>query len=283
AATVLIVLLTSIGIAAPLVSRLRRLTTASQEVAGGNLGVRVRDKSNDAIGKLAQQFDKMTATLQRQHEEQASFLQGVTHELATPLARLEFALELLEQAPDDDSRANRTDALRRELGELGALADEILEWSCQSPDAVVEPEPIDLVDVVRDLIERTPTNGTHIALNAPESESVAGELRSVQRALDNVLRNALSYADSRVLVRVKATAEHVEVWFEDDGPGVPETHRTRIFDPFTRADSSRDRRTGGAGLGLSIVRRIVERHGGEASAHRSGTLGGAAILIRLPR
>lgn len=276
-------LLASLAIAAPLAQRIAHLTRASARVAGGRLSTRVNDTSGDALGDLARQFDAMTEALERQRDEQEAFFHALTHELATPQARLAFALELLEQAPEDN-RPARAVAMRRELDELESLTGELLEWVRQAPAARSTQSLINITETLEDLVDRTPASGieVRVELAAGASRMLMAEERGFQRALDNILRNAVRYARRQVRLRVVMGDEALEVWVEDDGPGIAESDRARVFEPFTRVDASRDRASGGLGLGLSIVQRIVARHGGSAAAYHSPELGGAALVTRWP-
>jgi signal transduction histidine kinase len=119
-----------------------------------------------------------------------------------------------------------------------------------------------------------------LALDAALGD-VTGDQRLLMRAIGNVLRNAQKYAKTRILLSARKVGSGVEIAVEDDGPGIPETERERIFEPFYRLDRSRDRTTGGFGLGLSIARKAVELHGGTIAAGVS-VLGGARFVVTLP-
>jgi two-component system OmpR family sensor kinase len=116
---------------------------------------------------------------------------------------------------------------------------------------------------------------------AATTGSVTGDRRLLMRAVGNVLRNAEKYAKSRIILSARSTGPALEIAVEDDGPGVPEAERERIFEPFYRLDRSRDRATGGFGLGLSIARKAVEVHGGTIRVE-SPAAGGARVVIALP-
>jgi len=276
------VVLASFAIVLPLARRLRVLTDASGRVASGDLTVRVEDDGADAIGELARQFDRMTAAIDTQRREREAFFHSVAHELGTPLSRMELLLEMLSNAKDDSARTRRVDQLHTELDELSTLTGELLSWVAQDHSKPLEPVSVDVVDIVETLCARETGHDIPIEVHASERPVVRAETAGLQRAVDNVLRNALRYASERVLVRVSGSADAVHIIVEDDGPGVPPAERTRIFEPFTRVDESRDRATGGTGLGLAIVARVMARHGGKASVTRSAELGGAAFVLSLP-
>ena len=277
------------GFTGPLVRRLRRLRQISARVAAGDLRVRVDDPSSDAVGQLAREFDAMTGALARQRDERLAFFHAIAHELGTPMARMEFGLALLEAAGSADERAARLAAVQRELEELGSLTAELVEWVRQ--DAASQPalEELDLDETLADLAARASFGRVALGDIELKVERAPGAPRAVRadrrgfvRAVDNVLRNALRYAEGAVHLRVEPGPGGVEVWVHDDGPGIPDDALGRVFEPFARVDTSRDRQSGGLGLGLAIVQRIVERHGGAVAAARSPRLGGAAVMTRWP-
>jgi len=283
ATTGLLALLASLAIVAPLAQRITHLTRASAQVAVGQLNVRVGDTSRDTLGDLARQFDVMTEALERQRDEQEAFFHALTHELATPQTRIAFALELLERAGEEE-RPARAAAMRRELGELESLTDELLEWVRQAPAANSPRVLVDVDELLDDLVDRTSAPGIEVwvEMTAGVPHTILLEERGFQRAMDNVLRNAVRYASERVRLKVMNGGGVLEIWVEDDGPGIAEADRLRVFEAFTRVDPSRDRASGGLGLGLSIVQRIVTRHGGSAAAYHSPEFGGAALVTRWP-
>ncbi|MEL6345759.1 MAG: ATP-binding protein [Myxococcota bacterium] len=271
--------LVSVAIVLPVARRLRRLTQASRRVAMGDLSTRVNDPQRDAIGELACQFDVMTEAIDQQQREREAFFHAIAHELGTPLSRMELSLTLLSSARAPDDRQRHTQALQREVDELSSLTTELLDWVREERSVTLKPEHFDPIVVLDDLIARNQQEGVTLTRTGIASAELWGELRGFNRALDNIIRNAVYYAASEVRVTVTRD-DALDITIEDDGPGIAPADRERIFEPFTRLDPSRNRSSGGSGLGLSIVKRILDRHHGQIWVSRSAQLGGAAFVIR---
>jgi signal transduction histidine kinase len=206
----------------------------------------------------------------------------VSHELRTPIARLEFALELLAERAGDPALSKRIAAMEGDLTELNDLVNELLSMSkldnAQGPQrALFELEP--LLRECTDGLHPRPQR-LHVDLGE-RLGSVDGDRRLIGRAIGNLLRNAQKYAAHEVALRVRREDCRIEIAVEDDGPGIPEEERERIFEPFYRLDRSRDRATGGFGLGLSIAHKAISLHGGHLKVEQSA-LGGARFVISLP-
>jgi len=141
-------------------------------------------------------------------------------------------------------------------------------------------EPVDVAALASDVISALPPHERHIELDAPATATVSGNPDHLARMLRNVLDNALRYSRSRILVAVLTDQQDVEILVTDDGPGVPEPDRERVFDRFVRLDPSRDRSNANSGLGLAIAREIAAAHHG--SVRLAPTTTGALVVMRLP-
>jgi signal transduction histidine kinase len=266
---------------------LQMLSRVADEFGAGKLSARAHMKPSDAAYPLAGRINAMAERIQGLLESQKNLLHSVSHELRTPIARLEFALELLEErsgAPQtaDSTFSKRVAAMQGDLAELNELVNELLSMSkldsATGPQrALFEVEPV-LRDCVDSLHPRPAT--LHLEL-AAKLGSVDGDRRLLARAVGNLLRNAQKYAAHTVALSARRDGGLLEILVDDDGPGIPEDERERIFEPFYRLDRSRDRATGGFGLGLSIARKAVALHGGVLRVEQS-PLGGARFVISLP-
>jgi two-component system OmpR family sensor kinase len=227
-------------------------------------------------------MNAMAERIQGLLESQKTLLHSVSHELRTPIARLEFAMELLAARAEDPQQAKRIAAMEGDLAELNALVNELLSMSkldnAQEPQrALFEVEPM-----LRECSGSLHPRPAELVLDLGQKlGSLDGDRRLLARAVGNLLRNAQKYAARQVKLAAHRHGGLVEIAVEDDGPGIPEDERERIFEPFYRLDRSRDRATGGFGLGLSIARKAVVLHGGSLSVERSA-LGGARFVIRVP-
>ncbi|MFO0729325.1 MAG: ATP-binding protein [Myxococcota bacterium] len=269
-------------IALPLTRRLRRLQQGTRALARGELGARVEEPVQDVIGELAQSFNAMAERLQALFGEREQLLQAVSHELATPLARIRFHLEALEEAREDELRKKRLLAVDKELREIDRLAIELSSW-VEANGRRPEKNALDLGALLRELVEHEAAGiRTLRAELPPEPLLVRGDAVQLQRALGNVVRNAMRHAARTVVVAARPEGERVRVEIRDDGPGVPVEHRRRVLEPFARLEPSRSRAHGGMGLGLAIAHRIALAHDGELWIEAAPE-GGAAVVLRLPQ
>lgn len=264
--------------------RLRTLAAVADAVGKGRFEVRAADTSTDELGRVAQRLDEMASLLHSYRRGRDAFFRAVTHEMGTPLTRLSFTLDLARSASSPDELAQRLDRAQEQVSELSALSGELLDFAFEAPD---RPDAR-LRQAVRPLLKElaqlnaTPEVSVDVVWADDAPDTVDVDPRGFRRALDNILRNATRFARSQVRIQAARVGTWLEIWVEDDGPGIPEADRERVFEPFAQVGESRDPSHGGAGLGLAIVARIVERHAGEAATHCSPTLGGAAVVTRWP-
>jgi two-component system OmpR family sensor kinase len=261
---------------------LQTLSRVADDFGAGQLSARARMGSSSAVYPLAMRMNAMAERIQGLLESQKNLLHSVSHELRTPIARLEFAMELLAARTDDPQLTRRIEAMEGDLAELNELVGELLSMSkldnAQGPQrALFEVEPM-----LRECSGGLHPRPAELVLDLGQKlGSLDGDRRLLARAVGNLLRNAQKYAARQVKLAAHRNDGLVEIAVEDDGPGIPEDERERIFEPFYRLDRSRDRATGGFGLGLSIARKAVVLHGGSLSVERSA-LGGARFVIRVP-
>jgi two-component system OmpR family sensor kinase len=261
---------------------LQGLSRVADEFGAGQLSARASMRRSSAVYPLAKRMNAMAGRIQNLLESQKNLLHSVSHELRTPIARLEFALELLAERTEDPQLRKRVKAMEGDLAELEALVAELLSMS--KLDNAQEPQRalFQVESMLRECGEHLHPRPAGLALDLdPRLGSLDGDRRLLARAVGNLLRNAEKYAASRVRLAARRDGALVEIAVEDDGPGIPDDERERIFEPFYRLDRSRDRATGGFGLGLSIARKAVLLHGGSLAVERSA-LGGARFVIRLP-
>ncbi len=256
---------------------------AARKLAAGDLQARisVREAGGDETDDLARDFNHMARLLEERISAQKQLLSDVSHELRSPLARLQVALGLAEQNP-----ANATAQLpriTREAQRLESLVAELLESQAERSDL---EQHIDLVALLDELcadarFEVGDINRVKFH-SAVEEALVVGNGTQLRKAFDNVLRNACSYSPAQTVidVQLRKTATRYEVVIADQGPGVPEEDLARLFEPFYRVDTARARQTGGHGLGLSIARQALMMHGGTIDARN--TRPGLAMRISLP-
>jgi len=272
--------------------RLLGLEGAATRIAQGSLEARVPAGGADSVGRLAAAFNGMAEHLQRSLAIQREMVRAVSHELRTPVARLRFGLEMIGDAETVAARRKYMEGMDSDIQDLDRLVDEMLTYARLEQGApALNFQAVDLGALLDQVIaELAPLRakvrverGQSIDARDGSGAVVEAELRYLHRALQNLVSNAMRHAESRVRVSYQIGPQRCRLDVEDDGPGVPEAEWERIFTPFLRLDDSRTRASGGHGLGLSIVRRIIYWHGGRAQIGRSESLGGARFSLVWPR
>ncbi|MEK1908227.1 MAG: ATP-binding protein [Pseudomonas sp.] len=272
--------------------RLLGLESAASRLAVGQLDARAPTQGADSVGRLASTFNAMAEQLQRLLNVQREMVRAVAHELRTPVARLRFGLEMIGDAQTDQARRKYMDGMDGDIQELDKLVDEMLVYArLEQGSPELNYQRVDLRALIVQVISELAPLRAEVQVERGQSHEapngggawVEAEPRYLHRALQNLLSNAMRHADSRVRLSFHIGHQRCRVDVEDDGPGVPEDAWERVFTPFLRLDDSRTRASGGHGLGLSIVRRIIYWHAGRAHVGRSSTLGGAKFSLVWPR
>ncbi|MBA1189253.1 two-component sensor histidine kinase [Pseudomonas entomophila] len=266
---------------------LERLKNTARRLGRGELAARTGIGGHSNIGELASVFDTMASDLERHMNHQRELLDAVSHELRTPLARLDFGLELLFDEVPAGSRKRLLEMVGH-VRELDALVLELLSYSRlhdaeQAREQVEVELPAFLDSVLGAFAEELDNRGVQwdVCLG-DELRPFVLDPRLTARAVQNLVRNAMRYCNHYLRVSLALEADGACcLRVEDDGIGVPAQESERIFQPFYRLDRSRDRATGGFGLGLAISRRAIEGQGGTLNVLPSA-LGGACFCIRLP-
>ena len=271
---------------------MKKLDAAAEKVGEGNFAIDLQMRAGSALRPIADSFNRMTERIGRLVESHRDLTNAVSHELKTPLARLRFEISLAEDAQTSGEREQLLRKMNQDVDELDALVQEMLLYSrlernAGTPDMTLQPVSVEswLPNAVEDEIESAQAIDINIPV-AVESKvaDAACEPKFMARAVQNLVRNALRFAKSRVEVHVDSRNNRYYIHVDDDGPGIPEGDHARLFVPFARLDESRSRHAngGGTGLGLAIVQRIAEWHGGRAVISTSA-LGGARITIEWPQ
>ena len=264
----------------PVERQLEAITRAAERIRGGALDARAPVQRSDDAGQLAASFNAMAARVQAMVRGREALLHGVSHELRTPIARLRFALELLGDLPEQ--RDQRLAEIDGDLVELENLVSQLLRYAeLDAPRSTVGS--CDLGAVLVDLVDGATrlSDDLQVERRGPDTLPTALDEELVRRALGNLLGNAARYGAGRVRVTLDVVGVSARVVVEDDGPGVAVEARERIFEPFVRLDEARSRDTGGAGLGLALVRRATAALGGTIQVD-DGSLGGARFTWSVP-
>jgi len=268
----------------------RHLRAATHSIAGGDLRVRVSSlvgPRRDELALLAFDFDAMAERLRGLLESQRQLLRDVSHELRSPLARLQIALGLARRP--NANLEQELDRIEREAQRLDELIGEILSLSrLEDPSRTLQPENVNLSEVLEALVENARIEAeprwVRLELQVPDILIVEGDRELLFRALENIVRNAVNYSPHGALVQLSAQPQGEDALVEitDQGPGVPNELLERIFEPFFRVGKAREHESGGQGIGLAITARVVALHGGSVRARNVPT-GGLQVEVRLPR
>ncbi len=269
----------------PLWHGLAQLRTTAEAFGRGDFAARTHIAPRAALGQFAHTFNAMANRIQQLITSHKELTNAVSHELRTPLARLRFGMEMLQNAPDENTRVRHLAGMNGDIDELEGLIAELLTYARfdhTTPELKLERQYLSAW--LNETVNRTWSGDRHISLHVqPIVDDVCTDFepRLMARALGNILQNAQRYATRHVEVIADTNADCCCIIIDDDGPGIPSVDRTRIFEPFTRLDTSRNRDSGGYGLGLAIAQRIAQLHGGNIGVENS-PLGGARFVITWP-
>jgi two-component system OmpR family sensor kinase len=269
---------------------IRRIQEGARALASENLDVRVSaglEGRKDELAVLARDFDAMADRLRANRSVITQLLRDISHELRSPLARMRVAVGLARQPPADLTR--QLDRLEREIERLDGLISQVLKLArLHGTDRPFERETFDvdevIEEVVRDANFEGAIKGCSVRLDGAARSAVLGNRELLRSAIENVLRNAVRYSPHHVAVEVSVARaqDGLSISIRDRGPGVPVSDLERIFEPFYRVAESRDRDSGGEGIGLAITSQVMKTHGGWAKANNPAD-GGFAVTLRLPR
>ncbi|ECK3415839.1 two-component system sensor histidine kinase RstB [Salmonella enterica] len=257
-----------------------RLESAAQRFGEGHLTERLHFDNGSSFERLGVAFNQMADNINALIASKKQLIDGIAHELRTPLVRLRYRLEMSENLTPPESQA-----LNRDIGQLEALIEELLTYARldrpQNELMLTEPDlPAWLLTHLQDVQSVTPERAVNL-LTSVIGDYGALDMRLMSRVLDNLLNNALRYSRTTVQVSLLLDGSQAALIVEDDGPGIEADARERVFEPFVRLDPSRDRATGGCGLGLAIVHSIALAMGGSVVCDES-ELGGAKFSFHWP-
>ena len=265
-----------------------KLSLAAKQLAAGDLHTRVAPEIGnraDEIGKLSKDFDEMAERIEALITSQKRLTRDVSHELRSPLARLNVALELAKQKgnPETQGLLNR---IEREGKQLNDMISQILTLSkLESQAETIEMGKVNLCRLVEKVVAdanfEAAANGKKVEFVQDSECEIYGNENLLRSAVENVLRNALRYTKDVVNVSMAKNKTQLHLKIRDFGEGVPEAELENLFTPFFRVADARERKSGGVGLGLAIAEQAVGSHKGKISA-KNAVGGGLEIEIKLP-
>ncbi|NYZ11726.1 HAMP domain-containing protein [Azospirillum sp. RWY-5-1] len=250
---------------------IRRLAIAADGFGKGRDVANFKLEGASEVRQAAAAFLVMRERIQRQISQRTEMLAGVSHDLRTPLTRMKLALDMLGENPE-------VEELKDDVAEMEAMIEGYLAFARgEGAEAV---QPTDLTRLLNEVVNGARREGADVQLAAEEQLTLPLRPSATRRCLANLIANARRHAD-RIWVEASRMAGAIEITVDDDGPGIPERNREDVFKPFFRLDSSRNRATGGSGLGLTIARDVVRGHGGDITLSDSPH-GGLRVRLRLP-
>lgn len=263
------------------------LTDAARRMQAGELDVRVDDHGSDEVADLARAFNRMAARLAETERLRKQMVGDVAHELRSPVTNLRCTLESIQDGLATPDRA-AIDALHDETLFLQRLIADLEDLSRgDAGQLAMRHDRVDLGDIIRRAAAATilPSQGVEFILAVPAGlPQVSGDPDRLEQIFRNLLSNAARHtpAGGSITVSAQPIQEGIAVTVSDTGAGIDPAHLPHVFDRFYRADESRARATGGAGLGLAIVRQLVTAHGGTVTAESAGAGKGARFVVTLP-
>ena len=288
--TLISMFLISLGVYAlifPLERKLQLIQSGITKVREGKLNTKVKVVGEDEIAHLAATFNSMTEHIRRLIESQRELTRAVSHELRTPVARIRFAVDMLADTDDYEDRMSQRDYIDQDIESLNGLIDEILTYAkLEEGSPKMDWEDVDLQELVSQIARETNALGKPVTVkvgNVQKGVFAQADRRYLHRVLQNLAGNATRYAESTIIISAGLEKNEAFISVEDDGQGIPEKDREKVFIPFARLDDSRTRASGGYGLGLSIVSRIAFWFNGRMSVDESPTLGGARFIMKWPK
>jgi signal transduction histidine kinase len=271
----------------PFAKNLNRIRTAAAAFGQGALEARARLSKRSALAPLAEAFNSMAARIQELIIAHKELTHTVSHELRTPLARIRFSMEMLGSAVESGQREKHHDEIRRNVDELDMLVSELLTYArFDRQNYRPQTEAIELGPWLKALTSAYHAENESInidfRINSPDPKvPVQVNPRLLERAVANLLQNAARHCRQRIHVTLETADHHCLIHVDDDGAGIAEADRKKIFEPFVRLEHADKAEARGYGLGLAIVQRIAQWHGGRATI-ASAPIGGARFTLRWP-
>lgn len=284
---ILLAALATFPLARGLLAPVKRLVEGIHQLATGNFASRVDASGQDELGKLAQDFNQLAGTLEKNRQMRRDFMADISHELRTPLAVLRGELEAIQDGVRRFTPESIT-SLQAEVATLTKLVDDLHQLSMSDEGALAYLKaPVDLVTLLEVAAgafrERFAGNGLSLRLSLPEQVSVFGDRDRLMQLFNNLLENSLRYTDrcGYLVISGEQHGTSFRLQFADSTPGVTDQQLERLCERFYRAEASRNRASGGSGLGLAICQNIVTAHGGTLRVAHS-SFGGISIIVELP-
>lgn len=264
---------------------IRNITATLVGFGQGDLSARTKLRRRDEIGLLASSFNDMAERLEKLLLSERRLLEDISHELRSPLTRMKLAVKLARTSTDPNAALDRVE---RDVNRIEALTSEIVEVTRLEGDPrLLKLDSVRLADLVQEAVsdccEEVEPRVCNVHVDAQFIGSVFCDRELLRRAVENLLRNAIRYSPEHAPIDILLDQDdrNVRITVRDYGLGVPDESLSQIFEPFFRVDEARNSDSGGVGLGLSIVKRVVHLHHGTVAARNAYP--GLSVEIKLPR
>lgn len=276
--TSLLLFLVAVGFLRIQVRSIADLAEAAENFGKGIDDKKFKPYGSSEVRKAGIAFIKMKERIQRQISERTRMLAGVSHDLRTPLTRMRLQLALL---PDNkDKNGLDKEEFLQDVSEMEKMLEGYLSFV--SGEGGEQASFVDLNELILSIINKFRTSNKALIRYSTNDQvsAVQGREQALKRALSNIIGNAFNYGKT-IAVNLESVGNKVEITIDDDGPGIPEDKREDVFKAFYRLEGSRNKETGGVGLGLSIAKDVVTSHGGTIELHDS-PIGGLRVLVSIP-
>ena len=265
----------------PLIKRLLVLRQATRAFGEGNLQHRITTGAGSYISDIESEFNRMADRVETLIADNKLLSNAVSHDLKTPLARLRFGIDVLQDANNEEQRQKYLTKISRDLQEMEALVDTLLCYA-RLDQAKLElcQDTIDLVAFINELTASFDTHSIQIDWQPPpKPHFVIGDQRYLSLLINNLITNACQHAKHSISIKLLHVGNTTKLVVEDDGPGIPFAQRQAVLKPFVRGETARS--TPGHGMGLAIVSRIIQWHHWHLNVGDSQSLGGAQIEVTI--
>ena len=268
----------------PIKSHVNKLSKVSNAIGSGDFSTRANEHAPSPLDSLAKSINTMADQLMQLLEDKKVFMSASAHELRTPLARIRFALDLMQSVEDKQQLKQQLSEMEVDVTQLEQLVEELLAYSRLSfGEITLRPVAINVLSELEHIVDHlAPLNANKtVVIQCPENASFVADSALFGRCLSNLVKNAKRYARERVEISVQVTETTIRFTIDDDGPGVNEANYPNLVRAFYRVDESRSLESGGSGLGLSIANNIMNLHKGSLYFSRS-ILGGLRVTLHWP-
>ena len=269
----------------PLISRLRRLSATVKALGEGQLNQRIKVSRRSYISDIEEEFNRMAQQIATLIEDNKLLGNAVSHDLRTPLARLRFGIEALQETQNPKTQLKYQQHISRDIDEMEKLVEVLLNYARLDQAMIsVNKQAIDLTSIASRCIESHSQTPKEISWRPSQSVLVEGDQNYLEMLINNLLVNALQYSASAVAINLSCEDGMAVLSVEDDGAGIPVSMREKVLKPFTRGEQDQDNYiSNGYGMGLAIVTRIAQWHQAKIQIDESPALGGARISFVIRR